>query len=85
VLTEHVRRLADDGMGIVLVEQRVEQGLKVCDWAYVMAAGLEQLSGPAADILASEDIGALFLGRRPAAPEASARNVARRAPGTSVQ
>ncbi len=38
VLTEHVRRLADDGIGIVLVEQRVEQGLKVCDWAYVMAA-----------------------------------------------
>jgi branched-chain amino acid transport system ATP-binding protein len=85
VLTEHVRRLADDGVGIVLVEQRVEEGLKVCDWAYVMAAGVEQLSGPAADILASEDIGALFLGQRPAAPEASATNVARRAPGTSVQ
>ena len=39
VLTEHVRRLADEGIGIVLVEQRVEQGLKVCDWAYVMAGG----------------------------------------------
>jgi ABC-type branched-subunit amino acid transport system ATPase component len=72
VLTEHVRRLADDGIGIVLVEQRVVQGLKVCDWAYVMAAGLTQLSGPAPEILANEDIGALFLGRRPVAPKAAA-------------
>jgi ABC-type branched-subunit amino acid transport system ATPase component len=85
VLTEHVRRLADHGIGIVLVEQRVEQGLKVCDWAYVMAAGLKQLSGPAAEILANENIGALFLGRRPAAPEAAARDVAPPTPGTSVQ
>lgn len=85
VLTEHVRRLADDGIGIVLVEQRVEQGLKVCDWAYVMAAGLKQLSGPAAEILANENIGALFLGRRPAAPEATAKDVAPPTPGTSVQ
>ena len=85
VLTEHVRRLADDGIGIVLVEQRVEQGLKVCDWAYVMAAGLKQLSGPAAEILANENIGALFLGRRPAAPEATAGDVAPPTPGTSVQ
>jgi branched-chain amino acid transport system ATP-binding protein len=77
VLTEHVRGLADNGIGIVLVEQRVVQGLKVCDWAYVMAAGLTQLSGPAAEILANEDIGALFLGRRPVAPEATA-------PGTAV-
>jgi branched-chain amino acid transport system ATP-binding protein len=85
VLTEHVRRLADDGIGIVLVEQRVEQGLKVCDWAYVMAGGLMQLSGPASDILANEDIGALFLGRRPAAPPSGPRNVAPSAPGTPVQ
>jgi ABC-type branched-subunit amino acid transport system ATPase component len=85
VLTEHVRRLADDGIGVVLVEQRVVQGLKVCDFAYIMAAGLMQLSGPAAEVLANEDIGALFLGRRPVAPEATARNTAPPAPGTSVQ
>ena len=85
VLTEHVRRLANEGIGIVLVEQRVEQGLKVCDWAYVMAAGLKQLSGPAAEILANEDIGALFLGRRPAARERTARNVGPSTPGAAVQ
>ena len=85
VLTEHVRRLANDGIGIVLVEQRVEQGLKVCDWAYVMAGGLKQLSGPAAEILANEDIGALFLGRRPAARERTAGNAGPPAPGTPVQ
>ncbi len=46
---------------------------------------LTQLSGPAAEILANENIGALFLGRRPAAPEATAKDVAPPAPGTSVQ
>jgi branched-chain amino acid transport system ATP-binding protein len=85
VLTEHVRRLADEGIGIVLVEQRVELGLKVCDWAYVMAAGVERLSGPAADILANEDIGALFLGQRRAIPEGSVPDIVPQAPGTSVQ
>jgi branched-chain amino acid transport system ATP-binding protein len=85
VLTEHVLRLADQGIGIVLVEQRVEQGLKVCDWAHVMAAGVEQLSGPAAEILANEDIGALFLGQRRPVQESTARDVAPQAPGTSVQ
>jgi branched-chain amino acid transport system ATP-binding protein len=85
VLTEHVPRLAAEGIGIVLVEQRVELGLKVCDWAYVMASGVEQLSGPAADILANEDIGALFLGRRRAVPESTVRDVAPQAPGAPVQ
>jgi hypothetical protein len=50
-----------------------------------MAAGLEQLSGPAAEILANEDIGALFLGRRPAARESTARNAGPPTPGTPVQ
>jgi len=85
VLAEHVPRLAEQGIGIVLVEQRVEQGLKACDWAYVMAAGVKQLSGPAAEILANEDIGALFLGQRSAVPESTAGNVTPGSPGTSGQ
>jgi branched-chain amino acid transport system ATP-binding protein len=85
VLAEHVRRLADGGIGLVLVEQRVELGLKVCDWAYVMAAGVEQLSGPASDILANEDIGALFFGQRRVDPETSVADTAAPAPGTTVQ
>jgi ABC-type branched-subunit amino acid transport system ATPase component len=73
VLTEHVRRLADQGIGIVLVEQRVADALKVCDWAHVMAAGSVQLSGPAPEILANEEIGALLLGRTPAAQDRAAK------------
>ena len=65
VLTEHVRGLVDVGIAVVLVEQRAVEGLKVCDRAYVMAAGVTQLTGRASDVLANEDIGALFLGRRP--------------------
>jgi ABC-type branched-subunit amino acid transport system ATPase component len=65
VLTEHVRGLVDIGIAVVLVEQRAVEGLKVCDRAYVMAAGVTQLTGRSSDVLANEDIGALFLGRRP--------------------
>jgi hypothetical protein len=67
------------------VEQRVEQGLRVCDWAYVMAADVQQLSGPAAEILGSEDIGALFLGQRLAIPERSSGSADSLGPGTPVQ
>jgi branched-chain amino acid transport system ATP-binding protein len=82
VLTEHVRRLVDEGIGVVLVEQRAVEGLKVCDRAYVMAAGLTQLNGPAAEVLANEDIGALFLGRRSATNGAAIESTARPASGT---
>jgi branched-chain amino acid transport system ATP-binding protein len=65
ILQEHVRRLAADGVAIVLVEQRATLALGIADWAYVLVAGSIRLSGPAADILAREDLGEIFLGRDP--------------------
>jgi ABC-type branched-subunit amino acid transport system ATPase component len=65
ILQEHVRRLAADGVAIVLVEQRATLALEIADWAYVLVAGSIRLSGPAADILAREDLGEIFLGRDP--------------------
>jgi len=65
ILQEHVRRLAAGGVAIVLVEQRATLALEIADWAYVLVAGSIRLSGPAADILAREDLGEIFLGRDP--------------------
>jgi ABC-type branched-subunit amino acid transport system ATPase component len=62
VLTEHVRRLVDEGMGVVLVEQRAKEALRICERAYVLTAGTVRVAGRSEEILANEDIGTLFLG-----------------------
>jgi ABC-type branched-subunit amino acid transport system ATPase component len=65
ILHEHVRHLADEGVAIVLVEQRATLALEIADWAHVLVAGGIRLSGPAREILAREDLGEIFLGRDP--------------------
>jgi ABC-type branched-subunit amino acid transport system ATPase component len=63
LLREHVARLAETGVGILLVEQHARESLAISDWAYVMASGQIQLSDVAATLLARPDIGDIFLGR----------------------
>lgn len=63
VLSNHVRALAKRGAAVLLVEQKAAEALAAADWAYVLAAGAVQGSGPAADLLERDDIGALLLGR----------------------
>lgn len=63
VLEEQVRALANAGSAVLLVEQRASEALAIGDWAYLLVAGLVSVSGPAAELLARDDIGELFLGR----------------------
>jgi branched-chain amino acid transport system ATP-binding protein len=63
VLRDHVRRLADAGTAILLVEQKAFEALEVCDWGYVLTAGTPQISGPGSELLARPDIREVFLGR----------------------
>jgi branched-chain amino acid transport system ATP-binding protein len=63
VLSEHVRRLGDDGATVLLVEQKAFEALAISDWAYVMVAGSTLISGPSADLLARADIRDVFLGQ----------------------
>ncbi len=63
VLREHVRRLADAGCAVLLVEQRALEALRVSDYAYVMVAGAIAAEAPAQELMARRDIGELFLGR----------------------
>lgn len=73
VLDETVARLAGHGRAILLIEQRVSLGLGVASWGYVLTDGQVRLSASAADLSASEDLSALFLGLKGARP-ARARN-----------
>jgi branched-chain amino acid transport system ATP-binding protein len=50
-----IRNAADEGVGILLVEQHVRQALRVADRVYVMDRGTLTLSGPAAEIAGQLD------------------------------
>jgi ABC-type branched-subunit amino acid transport system ATPase component len=63
VLREHVRRLADTGCAVLLVEQRALEALRVSDYGYVMVAGAVAVEATAEKLIARRDIGELFLGR----------------------
>lgn len=51
-----VRRLADDGVAVVLVEQSVNVALTVADRAYFMERGRIRFSGPTSELLDRTDL-----------------------------
>lgn len=65
VLHDQVGRLAESGVAILLVEQRVREALSVADWGYVLVAGSNRLEGPADDLMARPDLAEIFLGGEP--------------------
>jgi branched-chain amino acid transport system ATP-binding protein len=62
LLTRDVRRLAESGVSILLVEQKARAALEISNWGYVLAQGATALSSSAPDLLAREDLGEVFLG-----------------------
>ncbi len=71
VLRDQVRRLADAGTAVLLVEQKAFEALGVSDWAYILVAGRVEIAGPASDIVARPDIREVFLGRSSNADDAA--------------
>ena len=57
-----IAELKRSGLTIVLVEQNAAKALSVADRAYVMRLGKIAAQGPAAEIAADTDLGALYLG-----------------------
>ena len=51
-----IRAAADDGLGVLLVEQHVHQALGTADRAYVMRRGQIELSDTSADLLGQLDL-----------------------------
>jgi branched-chain amino acid transport system ATP-binding protein len=52
----------EDGLSILLVEQRVAEAVQSCDFGYVLDGGRVVLSGPSADLLADDRIRTVYLG-----------------------
>src|SRR3981189_797835 len=59
---ELVRRIRAGGLTVLIVEQNVQQVLKVVDRAYLLEAGAIRTSGSAAEMLASDTIRQAYLG-----------------------
>jgi len=57
-----VRRLPDEGVTVLLVEQHVARALTLAESAYVIERGRVVLHGPAATLLDSEQVRAAYLG-----------------------
>jgi len=57
-----IRKLRDDGLTIVLVEQMANQALGVADRAYVLETGRITLSGSGAALLRDPSVRAAYLG-----------------------
>lgn len=62
---ETIAGLNDRGITVLLVEQSVERGLNVSDWAFVLDLGLKRFEGPSSQILADPRIGELYMGKAP--------------------
>ncbi len=63
-LFDAVRGLAEGGAAVLMVEQNAKAALRVSDRGHVLAEGRNRIEGPAADLLADEGIGEIFLGLR---------------------
>jgi branched-chain amino acid transport system ATP-binding protein len=61
-LFELVRRLRGEGFTVLIVEQNVQQVLRVVDRAYLLETGRIKSSGAAAELLASDDIRRAYIG-----------------------
>lgn len=61
-LFEILRRLKDDGLTMLLVEQNVQMALAVSDYAYVLADGKVELEGPSRELAQNEHVRAAYLG-----------------------
>jgi branched-chain amino acid transport system ATP-binding protein len=59
---ELVRRIRQSGLTVLIVEQNVQQVLKVVDRAYLLEAGTIRASGSAAEMLQSDTIKQAYLG-----------------------
>lgn len=58
----HARTLTETGVSVILVEQNVNQAMRIADHCYILAEGRNQVDGPAADLLADDVVGRIYLG-----------------------
>ena len=67
-----LRRFAEGGTAVLLVEQNAKAALKASDRGYVLVQGRNHVEGAAADLLADPAVGEAFLGLRGEGPALAA-------------
>ena len=61
-----IRKVNEDGITVLLIEQNANMALKVADLAYVLETGNLTLSGTGAELLANEQVKEAYLGKQKA-------------------
>jgi branched-chain amino acid transport system ATP-binding protein len=61
-IIDHILRIREDGVTILLVEQNAEMALSICDSGYVLERGDIVLSGTGSDLLENKRIRSVYLG-----------------------
>ncbi len=57
-----VQQIRDNGVTVLLVEQRLSESLEISDRAYVLQTGKVVMSGPASDIKSNPEVRRIYLG-----------------------
>jgi branched-chain amino acid transport system ATP-binding protein len=57
-----IKKISDEGVTVMLVEQNARQALRVADQAYVMEKGRITLSGPAKQLMQEHNVVEAYLG-----------------------
>ena len=65
IVFEKLLSLRNEGMTVVMVEQKASHALSVSDRGYVMHLGQVAIEGAAQDVLSNDDVKRLFLGEIP--------------------
>ncbi len=58
----YIPALTATGVGVLLVEQKATEALRVADWGYILVSGQVHVSESASTILSRPDLGEVFLG-----------------------
>jgi len=64
IVWEHLAKLRDTGVAMLVVEQNTHAALELGNYAYVLVSGVVRKEGPAASLLADEELVDLYIGRR---------------------
>ena len=65
VVFEKLLSLRNEGLTVVMVEQKASHALSISDRGYVMHLGQVAIEGAAHDLLGNDDVKRLFLGEIP--------------------
>lgn len=59
-----LQKIKSQGVSILIVEQNAKKALSISDRGYVLELGENRLEGTGKSLLANEEVGALYLGKR---------------------